>query len=321
MNPDLVDAIERLRREQVLSEASATPLLRAARGEVVSVEFELRSLLYAGVLLLTSGVGLFLKENHERLGPAAIAALVGAAAVTCLAYAARQLPPFTWGSAGEAMLGADYVLLLGVLLVGADLAYLESQWRFLGPEWPYHLLVMAAVALVLAYRFDSRSVLSLALTSFAAWRGVAVSISLSGAGRPTAPAVRANALLCAGIFLAAGLIALKARRKPHFEPVYVTLGLLLLFGALLSGIFESGGASWAVWELPLFAAAAVVIVTAYRRRRPLDFSIAVLAAYLGLLRILFRATRGAFGFFIVAVSGVAVVVLLAAAQRRMKEGR
>src|SRR5580765_268591 len=148
MNPDVVDAIERLHREQVLTDVSAAPLMRAARGEVVSVELELRSLLYAGVLLLTSGVGLFLKENHERLGPSAIAALVGAAAVACLAYAARKLPAFTWGSAGDAMLGADYVLLLGVLLLGTDLGYLESQWRLLGPEWPYHLLVMSAIAFV-----------------------------------------------------------------------------------------------------------------------------------------------------------------------------
>ena len=41
------------------------------------------------------------------------------------------------------MLGADYVLLLGVLLVGADLAYIETQLRLLGPEWAYHLLVVA----------------------------------------------------------------------------------------------------------------------------------------------------------------------------------
>ena len=319
MNPETLDAIARLRADGILTDAQAPPLLRAARGDLVSVELELRTLLYAGVLLLTSGVGLFLKENHERIGPATIAALVGAAALACLAYAARRLPGFTWESAGETMAGPDYVLLLGVLLAGSDLAYLEAQWRLLGPDWPYHLLLYSAVALVLAYRFDSRSVLSLALTSFAAWRGVSVSLSGTWSGRGTGPAVRANALFCGVLFLAAGFASLRSRRKAHFEPVYVTLGLLLSFGGLLSGVFQYDRARWMAWEAPLLAAAAAVIALAYRRRRALDFSIAVLAAYLGALRILFDRLRGRGGLFIVAASGIAVVALLVRAQRRMKE--
>ena len=102
MNPDVADAIRLLREKGVLNEEQAAPLLRAARGEVVSVELELRTLLYAGVVLLTTGVGLFLKANHDRLGPAAIASVIGLAAAACLVYAWRRLPPFTWGSAGQA---------------------------------------------------------------------------------------------------------------------------------------------------------------------------------------------------------------------------
>ncbi len=320
MNPDIFDAIGRLRADGILTDAQAQPLSRAAKGDLVSVELELRTVLYAGVLLLTSGVGLFLKENHERIGPAAIAALVGAAALACLAYAARRLPGFTWESSGDTMAGPDYVLLLGVLLAGSDLAYLEAQWDLLGRDWPYHLLLYSAVALVLAYRFDSRSVLSLALTSFAAWRGVSVSLAGTlGRGRGAGPEIRANALFCAALFLAAGFVSLRSRRKTHFEPVYVTLGLLLSFGGLLSGVFQYDRARWMAWEAPLLAAAAAVIALAYRRRRALDFSIAVLAAYLGMLRILFDLLRGRGGLFIVAASGIAVVALLVRAQRRMKE--
>jgi predicted membrane protein DUF2157 len=321
MNPDVVEAIERLRRDGILTDAGSRPLERAARGELVSVEAELRTLLYAGVVLITAGVGLFLKENHERLGPVAIGTLLALAAAVCLGYAWRRLPPFTWGSAGATHLGADYVLLLGVLLIGADLGYLEVQLHLLGAEWPYHLLVGSVVAFLLAYRFDSRSVLSLALTSFAAWRGVAVSLSLAERSASGIPAVRANALACGVLFVAAGIASARTARKPHFEPVYVRLGLLLLFGALLTGAFGSATASWFLWEIALLALAAVVIAVAYRLRRPLDFSIGVLAAYFGLLRILFHATHDASGFLIVAASSVAVVVLLIRAQRRMREDR
>jgi hypothetical protein len=316
MNPDVVEAIGRLRQERVLTAEQAAPLARAARGELVSVELELRVLLYAGVLLVTSAVGLFLKENHDRIGPAAIAAALGVGAAGCLVFAWRRLPPFSWQSTVSPHLAADYVLLLGVLLGAADLAYAETQFRVLGPHWPYHLLVVAILATAAAYRFDSRAVLSLGLTSFAAWRGVAVSLSFASNGAASEPAVRWNALACGALFLAEGILSVRTRRKPHFEPVYVTLGLLLVFGALLAGTFEE---SWRLWVVPLWIAAGIVVALAYRHRRVLDFTIAVVAAYLGALRAL-GAMVGR-SFFMVAATSVAVVVLLVRAQRRMKEAQ
>lgn len=319
MNPDVADAIGRLRESRVLSDEQATPLSRAARREVVSVELELRVLLYAGVLLVTTGVGLFLKENHERLGPAAIAAVIGAAAAASLVFTWRRLPPFSWQSTVSPHLAADYVLLLGVLLVAADLAYVETQFQVLGANWAYHLLLVALIALAAAYRFDSRAVLSLALTSFAAWRGVAVSLSFATSGAAREPAVRANALACGALFTAAGILSARSRRKAHFEPVFVTLGLLLVFGGLLSGVFQDDGSSWPLWEIPLGIVAAIVAVLAYRLRRVLDFALAVLAAYFGLLRFLGDAIHGTAMALVVAATSLAVVALLVAAQRRMKE--
>jgi len=64
-----------------------------------------------------------------------------------------------------------------MLLLGSDFAYVEAQFRLLGPNWPEHLLVVAIVYFAAAYRFDSRAVLALALTSLAAWRGVSAGIA------------------------------------------------------------------------------------------------------------------------------------------------
>ena len=44
-----------------------------ASDELVSVRWELRTLLYLGVLLVTAGVGLLVKENFDRIGPVAVA--------------------------------------------------------------------------------------------------------------------------------------------------------------------------------------------------------------------------------------------------------
>jgi hypothetical protein len=321
VNPDVVAAIEALRSKGTLSDAQADVLLPRARGELVSIQRELRSALYIGVLLATGGVGLFLKENHQRLGPAVVASLIGLAAAMCLFYAHRRFPPFSWNAASSpTLIGADYVLLLGVLLLGADLGYIETHFRWLGPNWPQHLLLVSLLYLVAAYRFDSRTVLSLALSTFAAWRGISASLPFSISGRPgeAGAVIRANALGCGVLFVTVGILSVHFRRKAHFEGVWTTLGMLLLFGGLLSGVFQTG-TSWPLWETSLFLCAAGVILAAHRLRRPLDFALGVLAAYLGSLRVLGEALSGSALAFTIAISSLAVLAFLIYAQRRMRE--
>ena len=268
------------------------------------------------MLLAASGLGLFLKENHDRLGPTAIAAVVGLAALACLAYVARRAPPFSWGATESPHVAVDYLLLLAMLLIAADLAYVEAQFRWLGPHWGYHLLAVSILYFVAAYRFDSRAVLTLALTSFAAWRGVEVGMGVQGHASP-GPA-RLNAIGCGLLYLAAGYFSLKLRKKPHFEPVYVTGGLVLLLGAMLTGAWDERTGAWVAWLLAVVAAAGIVLVLAYRHRRALDFGIGVAALYLVGLRILGETGFGQSTFFLTTGWSIAALVVLIRATRRMR---
>jgi hypothetical protein len=90
-----------------LSDARAAPLLRVARGELVPIRAELKTLLYVGVLVAVAGVGKFLRDYHDRLGPFVIASALGAAALVCLAYAFRRSPDFSWGETVSPHLAAD----------------------------------------------------------------------------------------------------------------------------------------------------------------------------------------------------------------------
>lgn len=319
MNPEVVEAIPALLEKGALREEQAGALLRVARGELVSVRMELRALLYAGVLLAVSGVGLFLEENHDGIGPASIASILALASIGCFVYVFRRSPPFSWDAGTSPHVAADYVLLLGVLLAGSDLAYVETQFRFLGANWANHLLVLSLFALVVAYRFDSRIVLSLALSTFAAWRGLSARYPLEAIFEGRQEALRLNALGCAALFLAAAWASVRARRKAHFEAVFTAFGWMLLFGGLLSGVFQDEP-NWPLWDAATCAAAAGVIAFAYRFRRPFDFAVAVVAAYLALLKPLAKAIPDTRSLFtLVALSSIGILVLLAVAYRRMRE--
>jgi hypothetical protein len=317
-SPEVVDALAALRDAGVLAEAEAVRPGRAARGELVSVRAELRAALYLGVLLLVSGVGLLLRENVERIGPSAIAGAVGLAAGACLAWAWRRAAPASWGAAVSTHPAFDYVLLLGALLAGADLAWVEAQTKLLGPAWPLHLLVVALFYGALAYRFDSRMLLSLALASFAAWRGVSLSLAHASLGPGDVVRLRAEALATGALFAAVGIASARAGKKAHFEDVWVNAGVLLVFGGLLSGVFT--GEPWTPWLGALLVVAAAIAAAAYRWKRTLPFAQAVLAAYLGLMRAVFSGGGGDFAgrLMLAAVLGCAALATIFFAHRRMR---
>ncbi len=229
-------------------------------------------------------------------------------------------PPFSWREAPSPNLGFDYVLLLGVLLAAADLAYVEVRFTPLGAHWPWHLLIVAAFTALAAFRFDSRVVFSLALSTFAAWRGVSVawfgSKALDGWGA-AGDLVRWNAIGCGVLFVLLGFAMARTGRKAHFEPVATYLGWLLLLASLASGIGEP---RWTFWNLGLLLAGAVLTVGAWRFRRFPLFAYGVLAVYGAVTRLALagvdEAVVGCFWFF---ATPLAVLGGLIVAHRRMKE--
>lgn len=321
MNPDVVAAIARLRSEDVLSIRQAALFNRVARGGLVSVRFEIRVLLYLGVLLLTSGIGLLVVEHHQRIGPLAIAGAIALAVGACLFWVVREAPPFSWDEVASPSVAFDYVLLLGLLLFASDLAYVEAQFTVLGPGWAHHLLVVGVVYLVAAYRYDSRTVLGLALTTLAAWRGVSVSLASPSLGPGDPAELRVNALALGALYVALATLSVRLERKRHFEEVLGNAGLLLLLGALVSGVL-AGPSVKAAWLIALLATAALVMWVSLRLGRSLYFAQGVLTAYVGLVRLLFapfRLAESGVPYFVAGLLGLGALTLIFRAHRRMGE--
>jgi hypothetical protein len=265
VNPDVVRAVEALSRDGSLPQAVAPRLRRVAAGALVSVRDELRALLYLGVLVTVAGVGLLVKDNLSRLGPVTIAVAIGAVSAGCLVWTNRQAAPFTWGETKETHLAFDYVLLLGALLVATDLAFIETKFTPLGASWPWHLFFVGVFYAALAFRFDSKTLFSLSLTSLAAWRGVRVWFPVRNWDEAIDDRLFYEALACGIVSVAIGKLLERARRKPHFEPVGTYFGWLLVFGAFVGRSFADAS-SWPQ-SLVLLATGALVSWFAFEERR------------------------------------------------------
>lgn len=320
-NPETARAIPELVREGVLTPAVAAPLLAAARGDVVSIRGELRALLGLGVALFTAGVGLFLKEHHDLLGPGAIAALLTLGATGTLLAVARRAPPFRWSQSEESDWIVDGLLLLAIGLLAADLAWIETQFTPLGAHWVWHLLVMSIVTGALAIRFDSTVAWTLALSTFAAWRGVKVSPAGFGQTLESGgDSIRWNLLFCAIVFAAIGLLAERFGRKAHFEPATTFLAALAAGISMASGL--GSAAHWPLWALGLVGLGAGVATLAFRRRRLGLFALGALALYAGATRFLFEIP-GSYGFgcFWFAASTLGAILTLVHVHRRFQAAK
>jgi hypothetical protein len=173
--------------------------------------------------------------------------------------------------------------------------------------------------LLLAYRFDSKMLLSLALASFAAWRGIAVSLAGTSLGAGDPARLRVEALGCGALFVVLGVAGARRQRKAHFEDVYVNAGLVLALGGFLSGVFGDGN-RWGAWLLALLLVAAAVAAVGFRAKRTLPFALAAVASWLGLQRLVFDGLGAAQGgaLLLSALTSAAALILIVAAHRKMR---
>jgi hypothetical protein len=240
LEPELVQ----LRDEGALDAAAAARLIAIERREVVSVYPELRLLTWAGVMLVSWGVGLLISKHLDEIGPLIIAAAIAIASLACYAWA-------FWKRSRETALVDDYVLLLAALLASADLGYIEHQFHLLGPSWPRHFLVLVLLHAATAYVFGSRLVLSLSIASLAAWLGIERRGVETIFDAPVETALRA--FVCAAIVIAWRLIDRRLRPATTF-----------------SSLFDNAAANLAFWG--------ALTLTAHRQTRLVGCAIAVALA-------------------------------------------
>jgi hypothetical protein len=274
------------------------------RQEPFSLFLELNILLYAGVLAFVAGLGWTITTWSQQLGDILVLAALSAILAACFWYCFSRETP-------SRSLVFDYALYLGCLTWSVELAYLEKRFHLLSGQWDYYLLATAALFFFLAYRFDNRLVLTLALSSLAGWFGLTISHWPSHQDAT----YREYAIVYSLIVGAAGLLLKRRGLKPHFFDTYLNVPANVLFWAVLSGVFdrhENG-----VWFLALLVACGVSLAWGLKRRQFAFVAYAAVYGYVGVSVVLVRNltdTTAILSYFV--VTGVAMLIALIWIARR-----
>ena len=215
--------LDALRSTGALDAATAAHALALERRTLFSISEELRAALYLAVALVVTGVGILVKQHFDRIGPLTLMFALAIAGAGCYAPAIRAR---SRGRAQSTV--SEYLLLLGALIISADVGYAESQFHWLGANWSRQLLILTAFHAVTAYAFRSRLVLSVALTSLAGWFGIERGSGNIAPWDFATPELGLRALVCAAVIL--GWRAIDARTNAaRFREVFEHFAANLAF--------------------------------------------------------------------------------------------
>jgi hypothetical protein len=289
----------------LISPDQYTALSAIVRKERFSVFVELNAALYLGVLAIAAGSGWTAYAHFASLGDFVVLLALNSVFAGCLFYCfTRDEKTFVF----------DYVLYLGALTFAVVLGFIEFRYHLLRANSDYYLLASALVYFALAYRFDNRFVLSLALSALAGWFGVRLSTWLVLNG-----SIRDLMFVYGALVAGVGVWLHQAEIKPHFLETYLHVAANAMLAALASAAMDANAAT--VWVAVLVGASAASIALGSRYRR---FSFVVYGfvyAYLGVSTAVVRRLHGgteADAYFIVSALGV-VLALVAMAKRRGAE--
>ncbi len=221
----------------IISEQESLAIQTSLNEKPFSLHWELRTILYLGILLVTGGLGIIIYQNIDTIGHTAIIALIGLACATCFYYCFKHRLPYNNLQVKHDSPWFDYILLLGCLLFLALEGYLQFQYQLFGTRYGLATLIPALLFFSLAYIFDHAGVLSLAITALASFAGISASPGMLLNNQFSEfPLIYTGFALSVLLISAAFYFKLK-NIKRHFTFTWYNFGFNMLFLCLLAGCF------------------------------------------------------------------------------------
>jgi hypothetical protein len=318
---------KRLQAAGLISSTSLEKVKILADNKLFSIHWEIRTILYLGVLLLSGALGVLVYKNIDTIGHQIILLCIGLICAGCFTYCFKKKLPFSVNKVAAPNSFFDYLLLLGCLMFITFIGYLQFQYTAFGTAYGLATFIPLVVLFFSAYYFDHLGVLTMAITNLAAWMGIAVTPrGILQENDFNSHTIIYTALLLGGMLVAAGILSRIKNIKKHFDFTYTNYGAHVLFIACLAGLFQFEHI-YLIWFLLLAAIAAYFYQYAMREHSFYFLLILMIYSYIGLsyvvTRLLFSRNNFDEGaiyllFFYYIGSAIGVIKLLINYNKKLK---
>jgi hypothetical protein len=236
--------------------------------------------------LFTSGIGILIYENIDSIGHIAILSLLLIVTVICYYFSFKNAVGFQKQQTNFENPLFDYLILAAILLSCIFIGYLQFQYTTFGTHYGLATLIPTAIALFCAYYFDSKSILSIAITGLAAYIGLSVSPqALLNNDFQQSDSLSYSAIALGLVLIVWSIYSTKIDLKKHFSLVFLTFALHLISISCINNLFEP---FWGVFIILLAASSYYFYTKSYQIKSVSLFVFALLYSYFGINFLLFK---------------------------------
>jgi hypothetical protein len=322
-----IPLFEKLHSEGLVTDASFEKIQATSSSKFLSVHWEIKTILYLGVLLLTGGLGILVYNNIDSIGHQVILTFILLISVGSFYYCVYKKKPFSFKKVAAPNSFFDYILLLACLTFIVFIGYIQYQYKIFGDRYGLATFFPMLMLFFSAYYFDHLGILSMAITNLGAWVGLTITpLKLLQSNDFNSMTIIVTALLLGAFLIIIEEISCRKNIKKHFVFTYANFGMHILFVACLAAIFQSES-RFILWFMLLLA------ITFYFYRKGLQQNsfyfivFTTLYTYAGLSYVFFEllikmdnngeAAIDVGGLYFIA-SGIGLIAFLMKTNKKMK---
>lgn len=313
---NLENILQSFQEKNIITPEQINAVSEYEKNKLFSLHYELRTLLYLGITLLTGGLGMLIYQNLDTIDHGVIVALIAIITLACFGFAFWKREPFTWKEVKNPHHFSDFILLLGCTSFLILEGYLQFQYDLFGLKYGLVTFIPAILFFFCAYIFDHRGVLSMAITAFASWVGVNIApFTVLEKNNFSAPNFLFTAIVLGLVLSSLSLISEYKNLKKHFSFTYLLLGSNLTLIAASIGMFSH--TNWFIYAIISLALCVGLFLFARKTQSYIFLLMGTIYGYIALTYTLFKFAAAVdnefvymFGTYYLLLSGVGVIVFL-----------
>jgi hypothetical protein len=282
--------LNNLKSAELITDEDQIRLKNAELNRPFSVHWELKTMLYLGVILLNVGLGYLIYQNIDTIGHVVIIALISLLCCGCFFYAARTTLPFSFGDNKSPTLYFDYAVLLGCLTFLIVEGYLQFQYNVFGTRYGLASFIPMLLFFPVAYYFDNRGTLSLGIIALGSWLGWTITPMDMLNQNDFSDHSLVYTGMALGVFLCLmGLLSEIKDIKKHFAFTYFNFGIHLFFMCVLTALFNFNNN---ILFIPLIILGLIFSIWYARRTESFYvFLVAVIYGYIALTYLIINVLK------------------------------